>query len=47
MKCFIKGTFALAGLWCVIAIGSAIDPSFIPHAAGLVASILHKPAAPF
>ncbi len=40
MKCFIKGSFALAGLWCVVAIGSAIDPAFIPHAAGFVHNVL-------
>ncbi len=40
MRFFIHSCFALAGHWGFVAVGSAIDPSFIPHTAGVVTGIM-------
>jgi hypothetical protein len=44
MKFLLHSTYALAGLWCVVAIASAIDADFLPRTAGLVHSVLQASA---
>jgi hypothetical protein len=44
MRFLLHATYALVGFWGVISIGSVIDPSFLPHTAGLVHSVLHASA---